>query len=194
MIFLIRHGQTEFNREGRLQGRLDSPLTDLGVEQARRMGHCLKSFIDDPAQWRLIASPLGRARQTALIVREATGLACEIEFDSRLAEISVGDWEGLTRAEIGAGGPGDWMYDAPGGEGREALESRIRQWLASIDQTDGQRRIVVSHGVTGRLLRNLYAGGGHATAWQGESPPQDAVFLLHGGVVGRVDDGAADVP
>ncbi len=199
LIYFIRHGQTEFNREGRMQGQLDSPLTDLGVEQARRMGQRLKSLVDDPARWAIIASPLGRTLRTAQIVRETVGLTCEIELDPRLAELSVGEWEGQTRAEIGARHPGlldgpDWIYGAPGGESRLALEARLSDWLAGIDEGDGRRRLVVSHGAAGRVLRALYAGGDPAGAWRPDPPPQDAVFRLHGGVVARIDVAGADAP
>ena len=193
MIYLIRHGQTEFNVQGRMQGQRDSPLTPLGEDQARRMGLCLKAFIDDPARCSVIASPLGRTRRTAEIVCETLGLGCEIELDPRLAEVHVGEWEGLTRAEIGARHPGlldqlEWIYTAPGGESREAMEARLSAWLAGIDENDGRRRLVVSHGAAGRVLRGLYAPGPRDEAW----PPQDAVFLMHKGVVGRIDDGWED--
>ena len=106
MIFLIRHGQTQFNREGRLQGRLDSELTQLGVEQARRMGRILRDFVEDPAAWRIASSPLRRAQHTAEIVREETGLGRPIELDERIAEVSGGEWEGLTRDEDPGAAPG----------------------------------------------------------------------------------------
>ena len=197
MIYLIRHGQTEFNQQVRLQGRLDSPLTELGVEQARRMGRHLREIVDDPSAFQLISSPLGRALRTAEIVREASGLDLEIELEPRVIEVSVGAWEGLDRHQIEAVAPGmigepGWLLQAPGGETYQDVASRVSDWLSGIDGADGRRRIVVSHGVTGRLLRNLYGGGDHLTAWQGESPPQDAVFLLHKGVVGRIDDGWED--
>ncbi len=197
MIYLIRHGQTEFNREVRLQGRLDSPLTELGVEQARRMGRHLRDFIDDPSLFHLISSPLGRAVRTAEIVREASGLDLRIELEPRVMEVSVGAWEGLDRQQIEAVAPGmigspGWLLRAPGGETYADVAARVSDWLAQIDETDGRRRIVVSHGVTGRLLRNLYGGGDHVTVGQGASPPQDAVFRLHKGVVGRIDDGWDD--
>lgn len=197
MIYLIRHGQTEFNVQGRMQGQRDSPLTALGEEQARRMGRCLKTFVDDPARWSVICSPLGRTRRTAEIVCETLGLGCEIELEPRLAEVHVGEWEGLTRAEISAREPGrldqrDWIFTAPGGETFEVMAARLAAWLAEVDEADGRRRIVVSHGVAGRLLRNLYGGGDRASVWLADSPPQDAVFLLRGGVAGRIDDGWED--
>ena len=161
MIFLIRHGQTQFNREGRLQGRLDSELTELGMEQARRMGRILRDFVEDPAAWSMISSPLRRAQHTAEIVREETGLGCPIELDERIAEVSWGEWEGLTWGEIFARHPeldpeigrGRLLTQAIGGEGEAAAGERLARWLADIDEDDGMRRIVVSHGSAGHRLR-----------------------------------------
>ncbi len=129
MIFLIRHGQTEFNVERRLQGRMDSPLTELGREQARRMGETLKAHLGEPGLWRVVSSPLGRTLATARIVCETLGLGCAIETDERLAEIHVGDWEGLSRQEIEAAQPGacdaeGWIFTAPGGETYEQMAAR----------------------------------------------------------------------
>ncbi len=192
MIFLIRHGQTEFNVEGRLQGWLDSPLTPLGVQQARRMGRILRSLMDDPDTWSIVSSPLGRARRTAEIVRAETGLVCDIRLDERLAEAGGGDWEGLTRDEIRILRPDldpnvplrRLLLTASGGEGEAALDRRLTDWLSEIDEADGRRRIVVSHGGAGQRLRQIYTG---APADTGEPPPQDAVFLLNRGKADRVD-------
>ena len=74
MIYLVRHGQTEFNSERRIQGRFDSPLTDLGVRQARAVGGLLRDLVREPEGWRLVASPLGRAHATAEIVAQRLGL------------------------------------------------------------------------------------------------------------------------
>lgn len=196
MIYLLRHGQTEFNLQGRMQGRLDSPLTALGVQQARRMGRVLRGFVDDPDRWSIVSSPLGRALRTAEIVRDETGLDCGIALDERLAEVSGGDWEGLTREEIDILHPDldpniplrRLLLTAPGGEGEAALDRRLADWLAGIDEADGRRRIVVCHGGAGQRLRQLYAG----VAPDAEPPPQDAIFRLHDGVVERVDHGRDD--
>ena len=195
MIFLIRHGQTEFNLQRRLQGRMDSPLTELGVEQARRMGRVLKQAVSDPETWTIISSPLGRTRRTAEIICETIGLGCEIETDDRLMEIDVGDWEGLNGEEIEAVTPGarsapGWLLSAPGGETWETASERVAGWLAEHDVRDGRRRLVVSHGITGRILRALYEREDPAGLWSTPSPPQDAVFRLWEGRIYRLDEGA----
>jgi len=104
MIWLIRHGQTEFNATGRIQGAKDSPLTALGVEQGRRIGAKLREIV--PAEARIIASPLGRTLHTARLVRDTAGLATGIETDARLAEISLGEWDGMLKDDIRAIAPG----------------------------------------------------------------------------------------
>ena len=173
MIFLIRHGQTEFNVQRRLQGRMDSPLTELGVEQARRMGRVLEGFTGQPDGWRVVSSPLGRTLRTAEIVCETIGLGCRIETDARLAEIDVGAWEGMTREEIEATTPGacsaeGWIFTAPGGETYADVAGRVRAVLADHDEDDGARRLFVSHGLAGSVLREVYAKAEFERSW----PPQ----------------------
>ena len=194
MIFLIRHGQTEFNVQRRLQGRMDSPLTELGVEQARRMGGVLRELAHEPDRWRVISSPLGRTRRTAEIVCQTIGLGCQIETDDRLMEIDVGEWEGLNAEEIEAVTPGarsapGWLLSAPGGETWETASERVAGWLAEHDQSDGELRLVISHGITGRILRALYERAGPEGLWDTAAPPQDAVFRLWQGRIYRLDEG-----
>jgi probable phosphoglycerate mutase len=196
LIYLVRHGQTEYNAAQRLQGQCDSSLTALGVEQARRMGNHLKPLIDDPARWDIIASPLGRTVRTAEIIRETMGLDCEIRLDPRVQELHVGEWEGFHHHEIEAASPGiigtpGWLLTAPGGERYDDVAGRISSFIAEIDEADGRRRIVVSHGIAGRILRNLYARVPHDQIWLGKPPPQDAVFHLSGGKIARIDAMAA---
>ena len=192
LIYLVRHGQTEFNQAQRLQGQWDSALTELGQEQARRMGNHLKPLIDDPERWVMIASPLGRTVRTAEIIRETIGLDCDITLDPRIQEVHVGDWEGFHHHEIEAAAPGvmkvpGWLTRAPGGETYEDIAARIGAFIAEIDESDGRRRIVVSHGIAGRILRALYSGAAPEQLWTTRPPPQDAVFHLSGGNVARVD-------
>jgi probable phosphoglycerate mutase len=193
LIYLVRHGQTEFNHAQRLQGQWDSALTDLGREQARRMGKHLKPLVDDRERWSIIASPLGRTVHTAQIIREIIGLRSEITLDPRIQEVHVGDWEGFHHHEIEAAAPGamrepGWLLRAPGGERYEEMAGRIGNFIAEIDETDGIRRIVVSHGIAGRIMRALYSGVPPDQIWAGRPPPQDAVFHLSGGKISRIDE------
>ena len=199
MIYLLRHGETHWNRLRRLQGQQDSPLTLKGIEQARTNGARLREVIGDPSGYRMEASPLGRAWQTATIIAETLGLeAREIEFEPRLKEVHFGEWEGLTTAQIADRDPQRWQarlqdkwnHVVPGGESYAQVARRAGAWLA--EQDPECRKIVVCHGLTGRVLRGLYArlseeetinlGENHSSFWR-----------LTGGVVQEFADGSTDL-
>ena len=189
MIYLVRHGQTAFNRERRLQGHVDSPLTELGLRQARAVAGLLADLTRREPGWRVISSPLGRARTTAAVVAEALG--AEVEEDARLIELSWGEWDGRLRAELEAAHPqafgrSGWAFDAPTGESYEAVCARMADWLASLPPEPERRVIAVSHGVAGRVLRGVYARMERDRTVE-QDVPQDAVYLLSGGTVGRID-------
>ena len=97
-VLFLRHGQTEWNAEGRMQDHLDSPLTEKGLRQAQRQNEILQPY--DLTGFRFISSPQGRAHMTAQIA--LAGLAAEIETSTELMEIGIGAWAGTTRAEIAA--------------------------------------------------------------------------------------------
>jgi broad specificity phosphatase PhoE len=94
-ILLVRHGETEWNLQRRYQGRSDSPLTERGIAQAHAIGRLLRTLLD-AASARIVASPLGRARRTAEIIREHLPAAPELLLDDRLRELTIGSWDGLT--------------------------------------------------------------------------------------------------
>jgi broad specificity phosphatase PhoE len=190
MIYLVRHGQTEFNAAGRFQGHLDSPLTMLGAEQASRIGDRLRDLVDDIADVVLISSPLGRTLRTAEIIRDRLGSRAEIEIEPRLIEITVGAWEGRTRDEVLAEHPTPspgMLFESPGGETYDQVAARLSPWLAGLGPSDGRRRIVVSHGAAGWVLRGLYAGLPKAEVLTWPAPPQDAIFRLAEGRIERID-------
>lgn len=159
-MFLILHGQTEWNRDGRLQGHLDSPLTDEGRRQAERSGAILRAHLTGPV--RIIASPLGRTQATARIIARGLDLPeSTIETDSRIAEMRLGCWEGLTRDEIHAQWPDRWAagarhswFNSPDGEAYDAMLFRLRNWLDSLE--DHTNIVAVSHGIASRLLRGIH--------------------------------------
>ena len=154
-LLLLRHGQSTWNAGGLWQGQADPPLSSLGEEQALDAARRLR-----PGQFsRIVASNLRRAHRTAEILAEALGLAVEVDPDLR--EIDVGDWQGLTRAEINERAPGalaDWSEgrseSTPGGETRTHLTDRARVALlrAAATSAPGDRVLLVSHGA---LIRNL---------------------------------------
>lgn len=198
MICLVRHGETEFNREARIQGRMESRLTSLGERQAVAMGSLVADLVrhQPPAPWRLVCSPQGRALATARAIGEATGLA--IETDDRLMEIACGEWEGRLRSEIAHIHPEkfagrEWFFGAPGGETYEDVMARAVSFLGDLPPEPQRRVIVVSHGVMGRLMRGAYAGlSREQTIWQ--DVPQDACFVLQDGMIGRIEAEPVEAP
>lgn len=189
----MRHGQTVWNTERRFQGSLDSPLTALGVRQAEAYGRALAGELADPTGVRIVASPLPRAWQTAVLAATAMGAdPASIELDARLREQSAGVWEGLTvdevnrdHAEAYAARLADrWNIAAPNGESYRDVAERAGDWLADQTETDIPT-LVVSHGVTGRVLRGLYAGlPRDELLSQGE--PQDRIFKLSRGGIEEI--------
>jgi broad specificity phosphatase PhoE len=190
MIYLCRHGQTFHNREGRMQGQIESDLTPLGRAQAAAMGDLLFDLIrrDPPADWRIVASPLRRARDTAETIGARLGLP--VAFDDRLLEISVGDWSNRLRDEVKRENPAllsdpEWAFKSPGGESYEDIMGRVSGWLAEQAPEPERKLIVVSHGIAGWMLRGAY-GGLPRTEVIGQDVPQDAIYRLHGGQIDRL--------
>lgn len=190
MIILMRHGETFWNREGRIQGHTESDLTPLGERQARAMAGLVADLVRrDGGDFRLVASPIGRAQRTAAMVAEATGLP--VELDARLMEVGCGAWEGKLRAEIAHIHPQvfktrEWFFGAPGGETFEDVSARAADWLASLPAEPDRRVIAVSHGVWGRLARGAYAGLDRQATLD-QDVPQDAVYRLQSGRIDRFD-------
>ena len=190
MIYLVRHGQTAFNAEGRLQGHVDSPLTARGRAQAVRFGETLRGLTGAGAGWRIVASPLGRARATAEAIRDVLGWG-EVELEPRLIELSWGDWDGRLRSELEARHPdafgqSGWAFRTPTGEPYASVQGRMADWLAGLPPEPERRVIAVSHGVAGRVLRGVYAGLTQDAALV-QPVPQDAIYRLAGGTLERID-------
>ena len=192
-LYLLRHGETEFNVECRLQGQQDSPLTPRGQAQARGHGALLKTLIDEPADWRVVASPLGRTMATARLACVELGLPeTAIATDPRLMEIAYGVWEGLTYDDIETRYQDEWAarerdrwgFVVPGGESYAMVAARVATFLDEIEHNT----IVVSHGGTGRVLRGLYARLAPPEIKTLEQP-QDALHRLTQGTIARIEHG-----
>jgi broad specificity phosphatase PhoE len=144
LVLLMRHGETAWNRERRIMGDLDIPLTDEGRAQCRGIASLLESFRID----RIVASPLARAAESASIVADALDL--RIAHDDRLVEVRFGEWQGKTYEEVAR----DPRYAAfasdpvatptPGGETVGAVQSRGLDALSSV--AAGECVLVVTHG------------------------------------------------
>ena len=194
-LFLVRHGETMWNRERRLQGHKDAPLTRTGVRQALRVGRTLRAHLDDPAACDIMASPLGRCRQTAALICEELGVDYRrCRFDDAIKEICWGAWDGLTRDEIEARYPGEWDrrrtrqwdYAPPNGESYAMLSRRTGAWLRTLP--DEGTMIAIVHGGVGRAVRGIYSRlPAHETMVLDQ--PQDAFFLLTQGTVVRIEAG-----
>jgi broad specificity phosphatase PhoE len=191
MIFLVRHGETEWNLARRIQGWGDSPLTRRGIAQAEAMGRVLRA-LPEAEGLPIVSSPLGRARRTAEIIQAQRADLTPIQFDDRLKEISVGAWDGLDRDEIEALSPGifdgdgrhEWYFQTPDGETYDVFAGRLAAWL---EETTGRTLIVVAHGIVTRVLRGLYAGLPRAVALS-LPVPQDVIWRL---ADGRIEEIAA---
>ncbi len=146
-VLLARHGETDWNRERRWQGHADTPLNERGRDQARALAALVR---DDPPQ-PLYASDLRRARETAEIL--AAGLELPVLLDRRLREVDVGEWSGLTTAEVELRYPDGVERRRSGatgwesGESFDAMSARILAVLAELSLAHaGERVVVVSHG------------------------------------------------
>ncbi|MCB9943591.1 MAG: histidine phosphatase family protein [Geminicoccaceae bacterium] len=193
-IYLFRHGETVWNRQRRMQGRLDSPLTGRGVDQARAYGRTLSGILDDPHAFDLLASPLGRAWQSAVLLCEGVGRDPDnIVHDPLLVEMTWGDWDGMTAAEIEARDPELWQARiddrfnvAPpgGGETQADILRRAARWLESVRHR--QRLIAVCHGALGRAIRCAYLGEPPERMLE-MTEPQDAFHLLSDGAIRQIE-------
>jgi broad specificity phosphatase PhoE len=199
MIYLIRHGETEFNVARRFQGGLDSPLTTRGAAQARAMGKTLRNLID-PQNVALFSSPRGRALQTAGYIAEEAGIASAPIIDDGLAEISLGSWDGKTGAEVDRETNGGWSklasnswhFQTPDGERYEGFEARLAAALQRVADHTAAVRVVVSHGVASRVLRKLHASLPQEEAFN-LTVPQGVIYRLDPGAIVEIDCTAAIV-
>ena len=165
LFFFVRHGETDWNAERRLQGGRDIPLHDRGRRQAAQCGATLRDLIADrgkaPADFSFISSPLSRASETMQILRGELGLPAEgYAVEPRLSELSFGRWEGMTYREIRAVDEAalatrerdKWNFKAPGGESYGGLLARVRAWHAAA----AGDVIVMAHGGVARVLMVLF--------------------------------------
>ncbi|WGS22582.1 MULTISPECIES: histidine phosphatase family protein [unclassified Bradyrhizobium] len=160
-IYYIRHGETSWNAEGRLQGVRDIALNELGRRQAAHAGRILADLFArdgrDQAQLAFVASPLIRARATMELVRAELGVPPGgYALDDRLREIGYGTWEGSTLKEAQAAAPAlyarrlveKWTVAAPGGESYVEVQARMTDWYHSV----ASDMVTVAHGGTARAL------------------------------------------
>jgi broad specificity phosphatase PhoE len=187
-VYYIRHGQTEWNVKGRLQGRRDVPLNAYGQTQAALCGEILRDLFArdgrNPADLKYVSSPLGRARETMELVRPKLGLPADgFDVDERLAEIAFGEWEGFTLAQLHERDPvriaqrehDKWNFEPPGGESYMRVSGRMGHWYGSLERDT----VTTGHGGTARGLM-AYLGIAKSAAAPLIDIAQGVVYVFQG--------------
>lgn len=183
-IYLFRHGETDWNIQARRQGHLDSSLTQKGRLQAEKNASRLRRHLSHDAKITVFASPLGRARHTALLMVKGLGLSEEaIIYEPRLMESSFGKWEGLTTSEIKARYQEEWQarsedkwnVPAPLGESYADVHARLSEWYEEVSLAE--TNLVVCHGLTSRVFRGIYSDLSQHQVFALKEP-QDGFFEL----------------
>jgi probable phosphoglycerate mutase len=194
ILYFVRHGQTDWNAERRLQGQRDIPLNALGRMQAAQCAAILRDLFERERRacglLDYVSSPLGRARETMELMRAGLGLDPQAyRTDPRLMEMSFGRWEGLTFEELKAREPealaarerDRWGHVLPDGESYEQLVVRVRAWYECIERD----AVVASHG---GVCRALIAHLGIASTQAAVSQPeigQGVVYVFAEGRMAR---------
>ncbi len=168
-LVMLRHGQTEFNAGSRMQGQLDTELSDLGRAQAVAAAEVLAKR--QPLV--IVSSDLRRAHDTALTLGEHSGQS--VRVDTRLRETHLGDWQGMTHAEVDAMSPGArmaWRDDATwaphGGESRIDVADRSLPLVAEIVAGEPE--------------------------WGADEPDRPVVLVAHGGLIAALSAALLDLP
>lgn len=162
-LCIVRHGETDWNVEGRLQGQQDIPLNGKGRDQAAAVGRTLKRDYPNVLTYDFVSSPLARAQETMLIMRGEMGVDPRAyRTAGLLKELTFGEWEGFTWPEMQARDPvscdarqrDKWGFCPPGGESYAMLSDRIEGWMKSLKGPT----LAVTHGGVARVLLGLVAG------------------------------------
>jgi len=183
LLYLLRHGQTEWNAAGRFQGQMNSDLTKVGQGHAAAQGRLLGPIFEQFPNIDIYGSPLGRVRETAQIA--LADHRREPILNDDLKEISVGDWEGCTKIDIEAGWPViynesqtslDLFLSAPKGETYDDMYERCHRFLSHLTGPS----VVFSHGVTIRFLRKIACGLSYEELGQLDNQ-QGSIYMIRDG-------------
>lgn len=159
-LYLVRHGETDWNREARYQGQRDVPLNNTGRAQARAIGRTLKGLVPNILEFDFVASPLMRAIETMRILRTELGLPPDdFRRDAILMELNYGTWEGELAADLELSDPAGvaakaadpFHWRPKGGESYADLANRVSNWVGTLNQPV----IAVAHGGVSRVARGL---------------------------------------
>lgn len=193
LIYMVRHGQTDWNAESRLQGQKDIPLNETGRRQATGNGLTLARILGrDASAFDFVSSPLGRTRETMERLRRAMDLdPLDYRVDERLKEVSFGAWEGFTLPELKRRTPeriaarrmAKWDFIPPGAdaESYEILSWRVGAWLKDVSKPT----ICVSHGGVIRALFKLL-GEMEPDEAAAAAIPQDRTLKVMDGSIGWI--------
>lgn len=183
-LYLVRHGETDWNREARYQGQADIPLNDTGRAQAARNGAAIRALLPTISDAEFVSSPLSRARETMEIIRAALALPPKVyRTDPQLIELHYGHWEGQLASKLpetdpeGLNGKNDdpFGWRPRGGESYSDLMERTTRWLASLDRDT----LAVTHGGVSRVARGALLGLDRQLVPYLEVP-QDQILVLSG--------------
>lgn len=183
-IYIVRHGQTTWNSEHRLQGRQNSNLTPLGQEQAKRLGEYLVE--EDIKIDHYLSSPQQRAYETAKFIARDR----EVIIRDDLAEIGFGTWEGRRLEEVKKENPDQFynffneahLYDSRvnDGESFEELEKRVRRELDYLTSTYKDKTILlVSHGITIKIIFSIIKNHSLKEFWTSEVFANSSLSLVN---------------
>lgn len=162
-LYIVRHGETDWNVEGRFQGQTDIPLNATGRAQARANGEALATLDEDWSTFDFVSSPLARCRNTMELIRSAMGVSpTEYRVEPTIIEVTFGDWERRTIDEIAADEPDavderqrlKWDFVPPNGESYAMALERVKPYFVAVERPS----VIVTHGGIIRALRHHYEG------------------------------------
>ncbi len=183
-FYMLRHGETDWNRERRFQGQMDIAMNDRGRAQAAAYADMMRAEATDWSGWHFVSSPLWRTRETMQIVRAALGMAGDdYDRDGDLIEVTYGNWEGHTLDElrrtipdvVAAREADRWSVPPPGGDSYQMILPRLR---AALTRLPGPS-VIVTHGGVMRGIRHLVEGLSGPEAARGPTP-QDNIYHFDG--------------
>ena len=178
ILYLTRHGETEWNTEGRMQGRKNSPLTERGLRQAE----ALKRRFADVKFDKVYSSPSERALITAKIIVGDM----PVIIDDRLMELNMGSWEGLQISYVKEAFPELYkcywetphLFKAEGMETLAEILERARDFVSGIANNTAEKVLIVSHGVTLKAIMHIWESGTAENFWGGSFFSQTAVSIV----------------
>ncbi|MFD1899580.1 histidine phosphatase family protein [Enterococcus termitis] len=161
-IYLLRHGETTYNRKGIYQGILDSPLTEVGKQQAQTNGFLLKRKLIAVADQEImfVSSPLERALQSSALIQKILNRnSLTLITDERLKEVNIGRWNGKNKEQIQQVHPTidcdafNWYFNSPDGESLFEVKERCNDFIRDLTEIEAEHVIIMAHGLFGRVFR-----------------------------------------